>query len=565
MRLNPRAPLLAVVGIACASWASAQSPVGNEFHVNTTIPQSQLRSRVAVDGSGRFTVVWQDGHTDSSNRIAMQRYNADGTPSGAEFAVCATAYNGNFYPDIASDASGNFIVVWNGEGTTGRGVQFRRFSSSGIGSSPTFHLNSYTQANFYTPAVAMGSGSAMAAWPNDQRGTIDARVIPTGQPTGFEFAVSVTTGAMRDPSIAYLPGVNRYVVTWEPQTGSSIYKVFARFVDPGAQAPVGSEFLVSSAGNPNQALPHVAARANGDFVIVWQEGANPSLRLRRFLADGTPVGNDLSLPAAQNIGRPRIAMTEQGDFVVTWSQTDNQVHAQRFDAAANPIGTAFIVNTYTGGRQGRPAVATRGTGDFVITWDSNHDSDGSYGVFGQRFAASGAPLGAQFRINTYTTNSQGSPDVDVDPAGNFVVVWNSGIMQDGSGFGIFGQRFAATGAPAGPEFRVNTNVIFDQFFPSVAVDGSGNFVVAWQSFFWDGDGDGIFGQRYDATGTPLGGEFRVNTTVTYDQERPVTMAQDDGHFLVLWSSWTQGSTGWNVFGQRYAPIVPVELMHLSIE
>ena len=57
----------------------------------------------------------------------------------------------------------------------------------------------------------------------------------------------------------------------------------------------------------------------------------------------------------------------------------------------------------------------------------------------------------------------------------------------------------------------------------------------------------------------------MNTTATYDQERPVTMAQDDGHFLVLWSSWTQGSTGWNVFGQRYAPIVPVELMHLSIE
>ena len=47
------------------------------------------------------------------------------------------------------------------------------------------------------------------------------------------------------------------------------------------------------------------------------------------------------------------------------------------------------------------------------------------------------------------------PSVASDAAGNFVVVWDS-ADQDGSDVGVFGQRYASSGAPLGPEFRVNT-------------------------------------------------------------------------------------------------------------
>ena len=67
-------------------------------------------------------------------------------------------------------------------------------------------------------------------------------------------------------------------------------------------------------------------------------------------------------------------------------------------------------------------------------------------------AAQGDPLGPEFRVNTYTTEYQGIPSVAADSSGNFVVVWTSTSPQDGSYQGIFGQRFASSGAPLGPEF-----------------------------------------------------------------------------------------------------------------
>ena len=40
-------------------------------------------------------------------------------------------------------------------------------------------------------------------------------------------------------------------------------------------------------------------------------------------------------------------------------------------------------------------------------------------------ALGATPLGSEFQVNTYTTNSQNNPSVAVDADGDFVVVWES--------------------------------------------------------------------------------------------------------------------------------------------
>ena len=50
--------------------------------------------------------------------------------------------------------------------------------------------------------------------------------------------------------------------------------------------------------------------------------------------------------------------------------------------------------------------------------------------------------------------------------------------------------------------------------PALAVEPDGDFVVAWQSYLQDGSYYGIFGQRYARDGSPRGAEFRVNTFTT---------------------------------------------------
>src|SRR5688572_17193097 len=115
------------------------------------------------------------------------------------------------------------------------------------------------------------------------------------------------------------------------------------------------------------------------------------------------------------------------------------------------------------------------------------------------WAQGGNPVGPEFLVNTYTPQGQHLPSVAVDSTGNFVVVWDS-YYQDGSSDGVFGQRYASSGAPLGPEFRVNTYTPERQLHPSVAVDSNSNFVVTWASRWQEGDSYGIFGQRYASSG-----------------------------------------------------------------
>ena len=119
------------------------------------------------------------------------------------------------------------------------------------------------------------------------------------------------------------------------------------------------------------------------------------------------------------------------------------------------------------------------------------------------------PAGSEFIVNTFTTGSQEFVSVATDSDGNFVVVWYSGD-QDGDSDGIYAQRYNSSGTPQGIEFQVNTYTTSTQLNPSVAMDGDGDFVVAWGSEGKDGDGYGIYAQRYDVpniTCTALAGEL----------------------------------------------------------
>src|SRR4030095_6061477 len=77
--------------------------------------------------------------------------------------------------------------------------------------------------------------------------------------------------------------------------------------------------------------------------------------------------------------------------------------------------------------------------------------------------------------------------------------------------------------PLGPEFQANTYTTSSQIQPAVGSDGLGNFVVVWASDGCDGtdtDDWSVQGQRYDASGTPLGAQFQVNTFTTGFQTYP---------------------------------------------
>jgi hypothetical protein len=199
----------------------------------------------------------------------------------------------------------------------------------------------------------------------------------------------------------------------------------------------------------------------------------------------------------------------------------------------------------------------------VVVWTSQYYGSNGYDVVGQRYAPSGDPLGPQFRVNTYAPGDQTDPGMATDPFGNFVVAWSSESSGNPPAPGLFGQRFAPGAVPIGSEFRINTDPTGTQDQPAIAFDGGGNFVISWHAPSI-GTGE-VFGQRYSSTGVPSGPEFRVNTTTGGWQRNPSVASNPGGIFLVTWDSGPPGLIPEDVFGQRFGGVFPVELQDFRLK
>ena len=140
--------------------------------------------------------------------------------------------------------------------------------------------------------------------------------------------------------------------------------------------------------------------------------------------------------------------------------------------------------------------------------------------------ANGQPLGSEFRVNTYTAGSQRIPKIAFDGLGNAIIVWECN-WQDGDGGGIFAQRYDNALLPTGAEFQANTTTVGYQTAPDVSANSSGEFVIAWRNF-----ADEHFFQMYDGTGAPNGDETLV-VDWSIDSGGPFVILSDTGDFEVI--------------------------------
>lgn len=380
---------------------------------------------------------------------------------------------------------------------------------------PEFRVNTYSASNQSFADVAMDTtGNFVVVWSSfdqdgDNWGIYGQRYDNTGNPHGSEFQVHThTSNNQIRPSIAMNGSGNFVVVWWSLGQDGDDYGIFGQRIDV-AGIPIGPEFRVNSQMTNIQRDASIAIDGSGNFTVVWAS-----------------LGQD-------------------GDG---WG-----IHGQRYDDAGNPVDSEFQVNTYTTSHQSAPSVAMNGSGNFVVVWQSFGQDGDCSGVYGQRYDNTGNTMGPEFQVNTYTVNFQSAPAVALAEPGNFVVVWQS-FGQDGDSDGIYGQRYDTTGNPSGTEFRISTFEFDIQRSPSIAIHGSGSFVVVWQSKGQD-DGSrlGVFGRQYDNTGSPLGSEFQVNTYTTDNQWNPSIAMDAAGNSVVVWQSIGQDGDGTGIYGQRYKP------------
>lgn len=367
-----------------------------------------------------------------------------------------------------------------------------------------------------------------------------------------------------------------WVITWSSQEQDGYADgVFGQVFNADG-TPRGGEFQVNTYTSQEQHNCSVAALSDGGWVVTWesfyQDGASYEIYAQAFNADGTPQGEEFRVNTTMESSQfePAVTGLNDGGWVVTWVsqdpeyQVDREIYAQAFNADGTPRGEEFVVNTTYTYDQENPSVTALADGGWVITWDSDTMQAGTTGVFGQAYNADGSARGVEFEVNTYTTSRHMEPSVAALSDDGWVVTWRS-YEQDGSMYGVYGQAFNADGTPQGDEFQVNTYTDANQYSSSVTGLADGGWVVTWTSVDQDGSGTGVFAQVYDSEGIPQGGEFRVNQTTDGNQTVPTVTATNDGGFVVAWQSLNVDGNGFAVVSRTFTPFDPAELAGVSPE
>ncbi len=268
-----------------------------------------------------------------------------------------------------------------------------------------------------------------------------------------------------------------------------------------------------------------------------------------------PVGGEFQVNSSSlgNQDQSSIARAHNGQSLVIWKSQNgksNAIMGQRFDAASNPIGRQSTLHNVQGSRLNHPAGAMNADGTVMVVWEGQGHATYGVEILGQRYDAANNPLGRSMQVNTGAENAQRNPAVAMNEDGSAIVLWESEMTEEND-TDIFGQRYDASGKPSGREFQVNTTTVGSQTKPAIVIDHQNHILAVWQGNGSDGEGTGLYGQRFDAIGNPIGEEFSVNSAQTPVRLDPAMAMNDDGHVAVMWATDNPETTQLRLVSQYY--------------
>jgi hypothetical protein len=574
---------------------------GARFSIEIKVPESSSGFRTAANNSSGNTgktatdiQTYQVYLIKHSVTLASDPYPLNGDPlvdlvsgpitltnGGSSILTIAfanvpdSAGNAYYVAVRALDSGGNDLVKVNNGSTTAwtgttaaANARVAVSTGAGIIVSSTSVVNNIASLSVFPNLLdAAGATIQTDIVPNSGSTTVSAVNAAAISFVGeFKVAAISTTSSSGSTAVA-MDSSGDFVIDWDTlDQDSDSFGIYGRRYNLNGFAPV-NEFQVNTTVTSVQINPSVAMDSAGDFVVAWQsygqDGSSYGIYAKRYNAAGVVQGAEFKVntTTANTQVNPSAAMDSSGNFVIAWQSygqdgSGDGVYAQRYNADGtkpSTNGAEFKVNTTTANTQANPSAAMDSSGNFVIAWQSNLQDNSNFGIYAQRYNATGAAQLAEFRVNVTTVNNQKNPAAAMDGSGNFIIAWDGNGPSDSSG--VFAQRYNTSGTVQVAEFRVNTQSNNAQANPAVAArDAAGNFVIAWQSSGQDGNGYGVYGQRYNAAGSVQGAEFQVNTSVSNDQKSPSIAMDGIGEFVIAWTNLNTNTGAGNTLGtyaQRY--------------
>ena len=513
-----------------------------DFQVNENRQgdDEQVNCDVASDAEGNFVIVWEDyrdtvGQSRRQTSIYAQRYNSTGESIGDNYLISSGGYS--ISPSISMRPDGYFVIIWK----TGSNIIAQLFNPDGtrkgeqiIITDPLYIVNLKVSMN--------SDGEFVVLW-------IRQLYNPPSQITYnlflkvFSFEGIALTDTIRvnevldncsyrEPSIDHSNNGN-FAVTWD---GFYPYNPFVQIFSSNGNR-IGNNILID---NEFGVTPSISMFNNNEFIISWSN--NNSIYAQLFNADGTPktqkfLVNDDNPSEFKTL--PAITMMNSGNFAITWQDERNgnpDIYAQTFDSNGNPLGSNILINDdLTSKVKQNPSIATDGVDNFIIAWQDARGTWAKRDIYYQKVLGNGSKLGTNQRVSDQVVfDYQETPDLDSDTSGTCVIVWEGPGLE---GVGIYGQIYTSEGVKLSDNFKIvdGTNTpIPSVSSPSIAFGPDGNFTIVWYDNQIDTQGD-VMAQRYTNNGLPVGQPFKVgNFPIGSREGSPQITVDGMGNFIIVW-------------------------------
>ena len=326
-------------------------------------------------------------------------------------------------------------------------------------------------------------------------------------------------------------GLGEFAVTWvgahAQDAGYSLYAI--RYNANGT--PGTDRIVVSNQAQNVAANSAVAIMDDGSFVVLFPktDGTGPALAARWYTPEGDADGNDVVV--TRNFS-PDFSLSTKGDggFVAAWEGSTPSALARVFKPD-HSAGSEIVVDP----AGINPVVAVGPRGGFVVAWQKGQ-------ILARRFTPQGQASGGSFVVDSGVSGAGpgtgNNLHIGKDDEGNFLILWSSGST-------VFGRRYSSDTQPLDGLLRMTAGANYD-----AAIGGKGNFVLVWESPDPGSQGTNVFARRFKYTGAPFGPQIRVNQHAKGSQAAPQVGIGADGGFVVVWQS-LPGATPSGIFARRF--------------
>ena len=355
-------------------------------------------------------------------------------------------------------------------------------------------------------------------------------------------------------------GMGGSIVVWaDARSSSYAFDIYAQRVNFFGQPQWAAGGVAICTASGNQLAPAIASDGAGGAIIAWEDHRSPNANIYaqhvsvagavQWTADGVQI-----CAALGNQFAPRIVPDDAGGAIIAWedfrTHTNYDIYARRVNAAGVPQWAANgVALCTTSDDQFAPRIARDGAGGAIVTW---YDSRGlnPFEIYAQRVDSGGVVQWTGDGIAVCAAvNTQEEPEIAADGSGGAIVTWLD-YRANGFNSDIYAQRVNAAGAPQWVADGVPLCAADgDQTVPSIAADGLGGAVVAWDDS--RASRPQVYAQRVNSAGvTRWASNGLALSVLPGDQLNPAIASASKGGAIVAWSDARKSTFNADLYAQR---------------